>query len=560
MLILQKREMKQIYLLILVMLNSSLLVIAQENTAAERNFHNETPDDPYIYVDKSLMPRQAPYQVRRSDYFTTQVNIDAQGMDIIGDAGNEPSLAVDPTNPDRIVIGWRQFDVISNNFRQAGYSYSLDGGQTFTNPGVLDPGNFRSDPVLDFDRDGNFYYNSLQGTFACDVFEIDDGGVIWSSPKPAFGGDKQWMRLDRTDGIGSGNNYSYWNFGFTTCASGQFTRSTDGSETFEECILIDEQPFWGTLAVDKDGTLYITGRDASGDINVIRSTNAKDPLATIVWDQVTEVDLGGSLAVSQAINPSGLSGQAWVDVDISDGPGEGNVYVCASVTVSGDPVDVMFAKSTDGGATFEPPIRINNDDTGNYNWFGTLSVAPNGRIDVIWLDTRNSGAGSRDSRLFYTFSEDQGATWSNNEVISEFFDPNIGYPNQNKMGDYIDMVSDDNYAHIAWANTLNGGQDVYYTRITPVFLGLGEESNALNASVSPNPFTKTTQVQFSADSSSKTTVDVYDIQGRLVETIFDGRVEGNQTIEWSPERVISGIYFVSISNGNREAVLKAIQK
>ena len=41
-------------------------------------------------------------------------------------------VAVDPTNPARIVIGWRQFDTISNNFRQAGNAYSTDGGQTFT--------------------------------------------------------------------------------------------------------------------------------------------------------------------------------------------------------------------------------------------------------------------------------------------------------------------------------------------------------------------------------------------------------------------------------------------
>ena len=52
-------------------------------------------------------------------------------MDILGDAGNETSLAVDPNNPNRIVIGWRQFDTVTSNFRQAGYGYSLDGGITW---------------------------------------------------------------------------------------------------------------------------------------------------------------------------------------------------------------------------------------------------------------------------------------------------------------------------------------------------------------------------------------------------------------------------------------------
>jgi hypothetical protein len=41
----------------------------------------------------------------------------------------------------------------------------------------------------------------------------------------------------------------------------------------------------------------------------------------------------------------------------------------------------------DGGLTFSAPRRI-NDDPINHNkwhWFGTLAVAPNGRIDSVWL-------------------------------------------------------------------------------------------------------------------------------------------------------------------------------
>ena len=44
-----------------------------------------------------------------------QVNVSAVGANIPGDVANEPSLAVDPTNPRRMVIGWRQFDSIASN-------------------------------------------------------------------------------------------------------------------------------------------------------------------------------------------------------------------------------------------------------------------------------------------------------------------------------------------------------------------------------------------------------------------------------------------------------------
>jgi Secretion system C-terminal sorting domain len=536
-----------------------------QNTNIElQSIHNEVEDDPYVYVNRDLMPKSASYNVRQSDYFTTQVNVDVDGNNIVGDAGNEPSLAVDPTNTDRIVVGWRQFDDISSNFRQAGYGYSTNGGAAFVFPGPINPGVFRSDPVLDFDGEGNLYYNSLRGNFECDVYKIEDGGVVWNGPFPAHGGDKQWMRMDRTTGIGARNNYSNWNESFTTCAPGYFTRSTDGSETFEACIEIDESPRWGTLAVDANGDLYIAGISNNGTgFVVIKSSTAKDPGEAVTWDSVTVVDLDGDLGIGQTINPQGLSGQTWVDVDLSND----NVYVLATVerfSVS-DPADVMFAKSTDGGASFAAPVRINTDTgTDAYQWFGTMSVAPNGRIDVIWLDTRDAPSGTVDSVLYYSYSEDEGETWTTNVPISDAFDPTIGYPQQNKMGDYFDMKSDIDFAHIAWANTLNGGQDVYYTRITPTLLGIDDLSvNSFGAGVSPNPFSDITIIEFSVDGNANTSVEVYDILGKKVNTLLDETVSGYQRLSWNAtnaggSKLNSGLYFVTITSEGKRVGLKVV--
>ena len=59
-----------------------------------------------------------------------QVNVDAQGNNIVGDAANEPTISVDPTNGNKIAIGWRQFNTWTSNFRQAGYGYTTDAGIT----------------------------------------------------------------------------------------------------------------------------------------------------------------------------------------------------------------------------------------------------------------------------------------------------------------------------------------------------------------------------------------------------------------------------------------------
>ena len=129
----------------------------------------------------------------------------------------------------------------------------------------------------------------------------------------------------------------------------------------------------------------------------------------------------------------------------------------------------MFARSTNGGQTFSAPHRI-NDDPINHNkwhWFGTLSVAPNGRIDSVWLDTRNA-ANNTDSQLFYSYSSDGGNTWSPNVAVSNSFNPFLGYPNQNKIGDYITIVSDNTGGNVAYTATFNNEEDIYYVRVAPV--------------------------------------------------------------------------------------------
>jgi len=363
------------------------------------------------------------------------------------------------------VIGWRQFDTVNNSFRQGGWGYSDDGGRSWTFPGVLEPGVFRSDPVLDFDAEGNFYYNSLSvvnNEFSCQVFKSVDGGETWGEPVWAFGGDKQWMVIDRTGGIGHGNIYANWTVFFSVC-NGQFTRSYDGGDSFLDCIDVPGSPQWGTLAIGPDGELYIAG---DGFV-VVKSSTMQDEFEPPSFDFVAAVDLTGTIVFGGDPNPGGLSGQAWIATDTSDGPMRGNVYLLCSVNPSGpDPLDVMYARSTDGGMTWSNPVRVNDDPNNNgaYQWFGTMSVAPNGRIDVIWNDTRNSGQANM-SELFYSSSTDGGVTWSANTQLSPVFNSWIGWPQQNKIGDYYDMISDDVGANLAWAATFNGEQDVYYLRI-----------------------------------------------------------------------------------------------
>ena len=137
-------------------------------------------------------------------------------------------------------------------------------------------------------------------------------------------------------------------------------------------------------------------------------------------------------------------------------------------TAAGGAADVRFARSTNGGVSFSASMRINDDavNASKWHWMGTLSVAPNGRIDSVWLDTRNA-ANNTDSQLFYSYSTDGGVTWAPNVSVSNSFNPFLGYPQQNKMGDYMTIVSDNTGANVAYAATFNLEEDIYYVRVSP---------------------------------------------------------------------------------------------
>ena len=437
---------------------------------ALRAAHLEVPEDrPVQQRARVTSPAR---RWARNGYVSVQVNVDEFGDNIVGDAANEPSIAVDPHAPRRMAIGWRQFDTIASNFRQAGWGYTADGGQSWTFPGVVNPGVFRSDPVLCANTAGTFFYNSLTASddeYWCNVYKSADGGASWDSGVYAYGGDKQWMAADLTDGIGQDNLYAYWTRWYTcpNC-NGHFTRSYDGGQTFLPTIDVPGNPQWGTLAVGPDGELYIAGMG----FTVTKSGTMQDQTLPAAFDFSVTVDLDGSIGFSGGPNPGGLLGQAWIAVDHSDGPTRGNVYLLCSVQRSStvDPLDVMFARSTDGGLTWSDPVRVNDDseDNGAYQWFGTMSVAPNGRIDAVWNDTRNDPGGYY-SELYYAYSTDAGQTWSPNEALTPSFHPYLGWPQQNKLGDYNDMVSDSRGVSLAYAATFNGEQDVYYLRIGEPF-------------------------------------------------------------------------------------------
>jgi len=400
-----------------------------------------------------------------------QVNVDANGQNITGDAANEPSISVDPTDRNKMVIGWRQFDSVSSNFRQAGWGFTSNSGVSWTFPGVLENNVFRSDPVLSSNELGNFFYLSLLTTFFDNMWRSLDGGQSWTNLGQATGGDKQWFTIDNTNSSGHGFQYQCWSTAGNNYGGRQFSRSINGGSIWTNPIFLPNSPAWGTPDVDANGNLFIGGVNLNtGQVWCLRSSNARNGAVTPSFDQIANVSLGGQVIGGEFINPEGLVGQIFLAADRSGASTNNNIYMLASVRPGGATTgsDVMFVRSTDGGLTFSSPRRINDDPVNHskWHWFGTLSVAPHGRLDAVWLDTRNA-ANNTDSQLFYSYSLDGGNSWSPNVAVSDPFNPFLGYPNQNKIGDYLTIVSDIAGGNVAYSATFNGEEDIYYVRVAP---------------------------------------------------------------------------------------------
>lgn len=396
-----------------------------------------------------------------------QINADADGNNISGDAANEPSFAINPLNPQHMVVGWRQFPTINSDFRLAGYAVTLDGGKTWFNGGTLQPppgsGNANmTDPVIKVDRNGVFYYNSMIYRSSRDgqtVYHSDDGGFTWAAPvyiRENCFCDKNWYEIDDR----TGHHYGIWQI------PGEFARSTDGGQTWSSWSV--GASIYAYISVGPDSELYI-GWWGSGAVVIRRSDNARDPGQTPTFTSPINVPMG-SLLYGRPINPDGAASQINTITDPRDGPTRGWVYMLTSAIRSNDVCDVMFARSADGGRTFSTPIRVNDDPPGqDYQWMAAMSMAPSGRLDAVWFDTRGDPSHFI-SRLYYSHSWDNGATWSPNRPVGDPFDPRLGYPVQRKIGDYFQSQSDNGSTSVVHPATFNGEQDIYYARLHPMVM------------------------------------------------------------------------------------------
>ena len=118
------------------------------------------------------------------------------------------------------------------------------------------------------------------------------------------------------------------------------------------------------------------------------------------------------------------NGMPVTDVDCSEGPNRGRIYVNWTDLRFGDS-DVWVCHSDDQGETWSAPKRVNSDETSTDQFFTWMAVDDyTGYVHIVYYDRScNVTAAGLDTDVVVATSKDGGATWSHLTVSESHFTP-----------------------------------------------------------------------------------------------------------------------------------------
>jgi hypothetical protein len=162
-------------------------------------------------------------------------------------------------------------------------------------------------------------------------------------------------------------------------------------------------------------------------------------------------------------------------VDRSGGPNNGNIYICwpqEDFSPAGSDPDIVLIKSTDGGATWSTPIRVNDDPMNNgkdqyFPWCTVDQVT--GQLMLIFYDSRD--VPNNQAEVFMATSYDGGNSFTNFKVSDQPHTPvPIGGLAGGYAGDYIGIAALDDIAYPFWMDN-RLGSDHYQAWTASVTFG-----------------------------------------------------------------------------------------
>ena len=477
---------------------------------------------------------------------------------------NEPSICMNPKNPDQIMIG----SVLDN------YYLTNDGGLTWQHGTIASAYGVNGDPVILVDTGGSYYYFHLVQDLSRVVCQKkQDHSSPWQeiSYTADYNGydiDKEWATYDPVHHnlYASWTRFNNWGSSIPTDSTDIFVaKSSDGGLTWGDQKLISN-----------------VGGNASagfGSVHGSYGTTGPNGEVYVAWWSPQGMMFDRSLDEGETwmdadVNITGF-GIQWITTipgiqtgvsfpviacDRSNGPNHGNIYVTWTDKRSGgNNANIWLAKSTDGGMTWSEAKQVNDDGPGKHQFFNYITVDQvTGKIYVIFYDRRNYSDSNTD--VYIAISSDGGETFANYKISDT---PFIPYSTL-FFGHYIGVAAHNDHVFATWMRMDNGDLTLWGAIIDPNTVGVEREPEmpfSLSQNT-PNPFTEHTFFSFKLEKPSKVSLHVMDIFGRNVATLIkdENMNAGKHKLSFSPEQydLPSGVYHYSLVTNNKTITKKMI--
>jgi BNR/Asp-box repeat len=377
---------------------------------------------------------------------------------------NEPSVAINPKNPNQIVAAFQS---------PATVSYSQDGGANWQIAAgtAADDYKVSGDVSITYDilghailcyiafdklgtarywahgatRNGVFVRRSLDGgkTWDAHAVAVDDQPT---RPQMPFE-DKPYLVADNNrDSPFAGNLYLGWTEFSLTKSIILFARSTDGGITWSLPYEISTHE-----GIPRDDNGAVEGFDAvAGPDGTVYTVWADDTGLAMAVSH----DGGLTFRPSHKILELPASYFKVEDVERSDGfpqigidPRTQTLFVTWADYRNGD-VDVFCSTSHDRGATWTEPVRVNDDPIhdGTDQFFQWLALDPtDGSANVVFYD-RRADPDNRVALITLARSTDGGQTFKNYAWTQAPFSPT----DDQFIGDYTGLAAFGGRVYGAW--------------------------------------------------------------------------------------------------------------
>ncbi|MCB0821917.1 MAG: exo-alpha-sialidase [Bacteroidales bacterium] len=419
-----------------------------------------------------------------------QMSTDVCVWDETGVTQSENSISINPTN-NSYVLNSNNSEA-SGSIYGANYLNSYNSGSSWTGSHDGAGGANRGDPAVAIGSNGRRYIGFITSGSGQGI-AWSDNGTTWN-PVAITGTytypdlmDKNHLKVDtRSSGTYSGYVYSAWTniaSAATNYSDIEFSRSTNSGVSWSSPINISNAIAAGShnqgvnIQTGPTGQVYAVwvvydswypSATNENAIGFARSLNGGSSFysATRIHNNILGIRPSPYSPTSNATGKSmRVNSFPSMAVDISGGAYNGNIYVVWSNigtpgTNTGTNVSVYCMRSTNGGVSWNTPVRVNQGSSadGYASFIPWITCDPiTGKLYCVFYDDRNLGTSSTACEVWVAYSEDGGVSWDDFRVGDVSFTPSAipglasGY-----MGDYIGIDARDNKVYPNWTDNRSG--------------------------------------------------------------------------------------------------------